>query len=63
MRSDQHDTAWACALAILDVFAPLLREEEKRDAFGEIYRRVLAAIEAYDTLFDRRLRRLKPGKN
>ena len=48
--SDRHDAAWAGAKSVLDVFLPLLRPEEERDAFAEVYVRLKAMLEAYDTL-------------
>ena len=45
------------------MFAPLLREEEQRDAFAEVYARLMALLDNYDVQRDRILRRMKPGKN
>ena len=47
MKSLQHDHAWAIAVSITEVFAPLLRDEEKRDAFVEVYERIKAGIEHF----------------
>jgi hypothetical protein len=58
-----HDTAWATAVAVLEVFSPLLREEERKDAFLEVYHRVKAGLEAYCTHDDRMNDRLKPHRN
>jgi hypothetical protein len=62
-ESPQHDHAFATAAAVLALFAPLLREEEHRDAFREIYTRVKAGIERYETQADRTHRQLEPGAN
>lgn len=58
-----HDASWAISQHILDVFAGLLRDEEKRDAFAEIYLRVKAGLECYEVQVDRMRRRLKPSLN
>jgi hypothetical protein len=58
-----HDVAFATAMHILDVFAPLLRDEEKRDAFNEIFERVKAGLEAYDHEVKSLLHRLRPLTN
>lgn len=59
----QHDTAFATATSIIEVFEHLLREEEQADAFAEIYQRVKAGIECYDQMKSREETRLKPSKN
>jgi hypothetical protein len=58
-----HDVAWATASRIIEVFASCLREEEKRDAFVEVYARVKAGLEDYQIRENRRRQRLKPGVN
>jgi hypothetical protein len=58
-----HDHAMAIAAAILDVFSPLLREEEKRTAFDEVYERVKAGLIHYEMHADRREQRLRPMPN
>jgi hypothetical protein len=63
MERVKHDVAWTAALEILAVFLPLLREEERRDAFGEIYDRVKAALHAYDRENKSLLHRLRPMSN
>jgi hypothetical protein len=42
-----HGVAVATTTHILEIVAPCLREEERRDAFAEIYERVKAGIEAF----------------
>jgi hypothetical protein len=65
MESDskKHDVAWEGAKDIVDVFAPLLREEEKHDAFAEVYTRLRALLAAYDRQADWLLRRMNPSGN
>jgi hypothetical protein len=58
-----HDVCWATAQHIVEVFAPLLREEERKDAFLEVYERVKAGLEAYCLQDDRMQHRLKPHRN
>jgi hypothetical protein len=58
-----HDAAFDLSRKILEVFAPCLREEERRDAFAEIFDRVKAAIERFEVQSDRMARRLHPGRN
>lgn len=62
-ESLKHDTAWATAVSILEVFEPLLREEEQREAFAEVYQRVKAGLECFEIEMDRRDARLKPTRN
>jgi hypothetical protein len=65
MKSEslQHDVAWATAANIVDVFASLLREEEKREAFVEVYARVKAGIECFQIQQTRLEQRMRPGNN
>ncbi len=58
-----HDVAFATALHILEVFSPLLREDERRDAFEEVFDRVRAGLIAYDHETKSLLHRLKPLSN
>ncbi len=58
-----HDVAVATSRHILEVIAGCLREEERRDAFEEIYDRVKAGIECFDIQNTRMERQLKPGNN
>ena len=62
-QSLSHDAARVIAASILEVFEPLLRDEEKRDAFAEVYERAKAGIESYDILKNRQEMRLKPSLN
>ena len=49
------------AMHILDVF--ILRDEEKNEAFGLIYQRMMAVLLAYDKETKDLLHRLKPLTN
>jgi hypothetical protein len=58
-----HDAAFPMAKALLDVVAPCIREEERRDAFDAFYRICLDGIEAFLIRHNRMESRLHPGKN
>jgi len=58
-----HDVAWNVSQRILEVFSPLLREEEQHEAFTEILARVKAGIECYELQSKRMPGRRCPGKN
>jgi hypothetical protein len=58
-----HDVAFATSRHILEVFAGCIREEERRDAFAEIYERVKAGIECFELQSNRMESRLRPGRN
>jgi hypothetical protein len=58
-----HDAAWAAATSIFECIKNCLREEERADAFAEIYQRVKSGIEAAFVFVDRQQGRLKPGRN
>jgi hypothetical protein len=58
-----HDAAWACAVSIMECLDGLFREEEKRDGFFEVFRRVKASIEAFTVMAEREGQRLKPSRN
>jgi hypothetical protein len=59
----RHDAAWAMTRAIVEIFCPLLRPEEVRDAFDEVYATVKAGLSAYEAQHDHVLKRLKPLNN
>ena len=65
MESDSltHDVAWVTAMHIVEVFAGCLREDERRDAFAEVYARVKAGLEWFQIQENRMQRRLRPGVN
>jgi hypothetical protein len=54
----KHDHAWQIAAAVVEVFASLLRDEEKVDAFREVYQCVRQGLEKYEERADRLRRRL-----
>jgi hypothetical protein len=58
-----HDTAWATALSLMELINPVLRDEERHDAFVEIFDRIHAGIEAYEIQVERLQHRLRPSKN
>jgi len=58
-----HDVAWATAKDIVEVFAGCLREEERHDAFVEVYVRVRAGLRKFEVRNDRLMQRLRPGAN
>ncbi len=58
-----HDAAVAMARAILDIIAPCIRPEERRDALEEFYTVCRSGIEAYEMQIDRMQKRLNPMKN
>jgi hypothetical protein len=58
-----HDVCWATAQRIVELFAPLLREEERKDAFLEVYEQVKAGLDAYCLQIDHMTKRLKPHRN
>jgi hypothetical protein len=63
MERLRHDVAFATSLHILNVFSPLLREEERRVAFTEILECVKAGLDTYEERAERLTRRLKPLPN
>jgi hypothetical protein len=58
-----HDVAWAAAHSVVEVFASILRDDERHDAFVEVYERVKAAVERYESQAARRVHRLNPSSN
>jgi hypothetical protein len=59
----QHDTAFALAIALLEIVQNCIREEERRDAFDAFYEECRAAIKAYEIQRNRILTRLHPLSN
>lgn len=59
----QHDAAVAMAVAIVEIFRPLLRPEEVRDALDEVYAAVKAGLQCYEPRRAHIQRRLKPMSN
>jgi hypothetical protein len=62
-ESTEHDVAWDGTRSVVDLFAPLLNESEKREAVAEVYEMLRNLIRAYDRATDHRLRRLRPSPN
>lgn len=60
MKRLQHDVAFSCARALLDIIAPALRPEEHKEVFECFYQAVSAAIQAYETAVQNEGRRLFP---
>jgi hypothetical protein len=58
-----HDCAVALTAAIMEIFQPLLRQEEYQDAVDVVYAAVRAGLTAYDMQRDHVLKRLKPLNN
>jgi hypothetical protein len=55
-----HDASHRAAVMILHVFAPLLREEELRDAYEEVMPIISEAICQYDQSVEAEKARLRP---
>jgi hypothetical protein len=62
-ESLRHDAAWATSIQIVEIFAPLLRDEEKRDAFEEVFARVKDGLDAFEIKQQRLQQRMKPEGN
>jgi hypothetical protein len=58
-----HDSSRKLTAAILDVFAPLIRDEEKREASAIIYEACRIAFTSYELASARLNKRLSPGTN
>ena len=63
MKSLMHDVAFLMTVEIFNIFSCVLRDDEHRDAFWEIYERVREGLLSYETKADRRMARLHPGRN
>jgi hypothetical protein len=46
----RHDLVHAISWNVLEIFRPLLREEEWRDAYSEVYAIALAEVETHERL-------------
>jgi hypothetical protein len=57
-----HDQAFLLARQLLALIRHLLRDEEVKDAFGELYHLARAAIEQYAEAEERRRKRLAPPR-
>jgi len=58
-----NQVSFDVAIEVVKVFAPLLREEETRDAVEEVVGRVKAGIVRYCLETDRIRQRLQPTRN
>jgi hypothetical protein len=59
-NSLQHDAIFLLARQLMGLIGHLLREENRKDAFGVIYRLAGRAIEYYAEAEERRRKRLWP---
>jgi hypothetical protein len=59
----RHDVAVSTAKHIVELFEGCLRDEEKHDAFIEVYVRVRSALEFFQIRAERMRERLHPGRN
>lgn len=55
-----HDVAHPLAVSIVECLRPLIRDDEVRDAYEEIYTRATAALEAFVIEWNREKQRLNP---
>jgi hypothetical protein len=62
-RSLLHDSAVVTAKALLEIIAPVLRDDEKRDVYEAFYSACKAGIEAYVIQRNREVQRLNPTRN
>ncbi len=58
-----HDSAWAGSIHVLEIFKNLIRPEEEKDAFAEVYEALRALLEAHELLAERPRHRLTPSQN
>lgn len=58
-----HSSAFALTKSIVNVVGPVLRPEEVRDVFDEIYTRCKAALRDYEQMRDRQHSRIHPSEN
>lgn len=65
MRSQSLLTDHALALtkAVLDIVAPCLREDERREAFAMFFEAAKATLLSYEEKADRMPRRVNPSAN
>jgi hypothetical protein len=57
-----HDASHLAAMKILHIFAPLLRDEELRDAYQEVMPIIREAITRYEESLRQEKERLRPTK-
>ena len=58
-----HDVAREMAKEIVEVLAGCLREEERHEAFIEVYTRLKAGLEDFQDRTNRMQLRMRPGLN
>lgn len=58
-----HDSAWAGSIHVIEIFKNLLRPEEQKDAFGEVYEALRALLETHQLMLERERQRLGPSRN
>lgn len=63
MHSLQHEIAFALAQQIVGLVAHILREEEQRELFSQVYDALMAGLRKYEEKADRRMRRIYPSSN
>jgi hypothetical protein len=56
----QHDCCHAIAWRALELFRPLIRDEEARDAYSELFEIARQELENYDRAVARREAQLRP---
>jgi hypothetical protein len=63
LRRSTHDFARINSYKVMEIVASCWREEEKRDAYAEIYDRVIAGLERFEADSNRSVQRLTPSNN
>ena len=58
-----HDAAVAMTAALIEIFGPVLRDEERNDAMQEMYHVCKTGIESYVIQRNRELARMNPSRN
>jgi hypothetical protein len=58
-----HDHAYAMATALLELMVDCLREEERLEAFNELYCLCKSGLESYELHRTRMIERLNPTRN
>ncbi len=62
-KSNRSEVARSTAIQIVDLFASLLREEEQRDAFVEVYAIVFKSLKRFEVRQRRKLNDSHPSSN
>ena len=58
-----HDVSFILAQHLMELISGCIDAEQYPEAFGAVYERVKAGIEAYEIQNNRMERRLNPGRN